>query len=58
MRVKTGEYPPIPEDNYTDELNFLVKACLRLEMGDRPTADQVRCYAAKMESFFSAYYST
>jgi NIMA (never in mitosis gene a)-related kinase len=52
MRVKTGEYPPIPEDHYTDELNFLVNACLRLSMGERPTADQVNAYGVKMDSFF------
>jgi hypothetical protein len=54
MRVKTGEYPPIPEDVYTDELNFLVKACLRLDMGERPTSEQVRQFASKMSNFFSA----
>jgi len=54
MRVRTGEYPPIPEDCYTDELNFLVKACLRLDMGERPTAEQVRLYASKMNTFFNS----
>lgn len=53
MRVRTGEYPPIPEDVYTDELNFLVKACLRLDMGERPNAEQVRQYALKMKNFFN-----
>jgi len=55
MRVKTGEYPPIPEDVYTDELNFLVKACLRLDMGERPTSAQVHEYSAKMDGFYRTH---
>jgi len=54
MRVKTGEYPPIPDDNYTNELNYLVDVCLSLDMNKRPTAEQVRAYAAKMDGYFRA----
>lgn len=55
MRVKTGEYPPIPDDNITTELDLLVRLCLRLDMGQRPTADQVYRYAKKMDTHFATH---
>nr|CAD2136579.1 unnamed protein product [Meloidogyne enterolobii] len=37
-KIQTADYPPIPDDRYTPQLEFLIESCMRPVMNERPNA--------------------
>ncbi|KAI6230544.1 Serine/threonine-protein kinase Nek7-like protein [Aphelenchoides fujianensis] len=53
LRIRTADFPPLPDDRErTPHLKLLVRLCLQLDAGRRPTAVQVQRFAEKMAAFF------
>uniref|UniRef100_A0A915D6L6 Protein kinase domain-containing protein n=1 Tax=Ditylenchus dipsaci TaxID=166011 RepID=A0A915D6L6_9BILA len=47
-KVKHSDYPPIPEDCYSEQMSMLIDACMSPVPSDRPRASDVRMIAFEM----------
>ncbi|KAI6233201.1 Serine/threonine-protein kinase Nek6 [Aphelenchoides fujianensis] len=53
LRIRTADFPPLPDaGGRTPHLKLLVRLCLQLDAGRRPTAVQLQRFAEKMAAFF------
>jgi hypothetical protein len=52
QKIRSADFPPLPEDHYCDQLEFLIESCMHPNMEKRPNATEVYLAANCMNNMW------
>lgn len=56
QKILEADFPPLPQDCYTEQLELLISACLDPDTTKRPNANQVSQVAEHMHRQWTQYF--